>query len=130
MAKEEEDKGFKVIDKRLLFRPEEEKEKIKDSSFVPTRVGTSEKEEVPPALDFASFILSLSTQTFIHFGDLADPLTKKVEKNLALAKQTIDLLGLLEEKTRGNLTPDEDGLLKNLLYDLRMRYVREIPKKS
>jgi hypothetical protein len=48
------------------------------------------------------------------------------EKNLSLAKQTIDILGMLDEKTRGNLDKDEEMMLKNILYDLRMMYVREI----
>jgi hypothetical protein len=51
-------------------------------------------------------------------------MTNQIEKNLSNAKQTIDLLGMLREKTKGNLTPDEEKLFENLLYDLRMRYVR------
>ena len=78
-----------------------------------------------PEITFSSFILSLSSSALFHFGEIADPLTNKKQKNIELAKQTIDILGLLEKKTAGNLEKDEDVLLENLLYDLRMRYVNE-----
>jgi hypothetical protein len=76
-----------------------------------------------PTLDFATFVLSLSHSALMHLGEAPDPETNKVEANLALAKQNIDLLGLLEEKTKGNLTGDEERLLAQVLFDLRMRYV-------
>ena len=76
-----------------------------------------------PTLDFATFILSLSHSALMHLGEAPHPDTNKVEANLPLAKQNIDLLGLLEEKTKGNLTGDEERLLAQVLFDLRMRYV-------
>jgi len=60
-----------------------------------------------------------------HFGDIPDPITNKKQRNLPLAKQTIDILGILKTKTVGNLTKEESHLLDNLLYDLRLRYVNE-----
>ncbi len=78
-----------------------------------------------PEVSFSTFVLSLNASALVHLGILEDPATGKKEKNLTLGKQTIDILGLLEEKTRGNLTAEEDGLLRNLLYDLRLVYVRE-----
>jgi hypothetical protein len=78
-----------------------------------------------PEVSFSTFILSLNASALVHLGILEDPGTGQKTKNLALGKQTIDILALLEEKTRGNLTAEEDGLLKNLLYDLRLVYVRE-----
>jgi hypothetical protein len=78
-----------------------------------------------PEVSFSTFVLSLNASALVHLGILEDPATGSKEKNLVLGKQTIDILGLLEEKTRGNLTAEEDGLLKNLLYDLRLVYVRE-----
>jgi hypothetical protein len=78
-----------------------------------------------PEVSFSTFILSLNASALVHLGILEDPGTGQKTKNLALGKQTIDILALLEEKTRGNLTVEEDGLLKNLLYDLRLVYVRE-----
>lgn len=76
-----------------------------------------------PTIDFATFILSLSHSALMHLGEAPHPETNKVETNLPLAKQNIDLLGLLEEKTKGNLTGDEERLLAQVLFDLRMRYV-------
>jgi len=87
------------------------------------------KEEALPSIDFATFVVSLSHSALMNLGEAAHPETSSVEVNLPLAKQTIDLLGLLEEKTKGNLSGEEEGLLSQVLFDLRMRYV-EIQKKG
>lgn len=80
-------------------------------------------EERPlPDIDFSTFVLSLSTSAMIHLGEAETPDGGK-QVDLQLAKQTIDILGILRDKTRGNLTEDEDKLLGGLLYDLRVRYV-------
>ena len=77
-----------------------------------------------PPLDFTSFVISLATTAAIHFGDMADPLTgQKPEPNLDGAGQMIDILSLLEEKTRGNLTAEERQVLDQVLYELRLRFV-------
>jgi hypothetical protein len=78
-----------------------------------------------PKIDFATFVFSLNSAVLVHLGIMDDPATGQPAKHLPLAKQTIDVLGMLEEKTRGNLTSDEENMLKNILYDLRIRYVRE-----
>lgn len=83
-----------------------------------------------PAVNFSTFVLSLSSSALFHFGTLPDPVSKTTQRNLGLAKQTIDILGLLQEKTRGNLTGEEQSLLDNLLYDLRIRYVEELKKEQ
>lgn len=75
-------------------------------------------DDLPP-IDFSTFIVSLRTSAMLHLG--ADPQQKGVD--LALARQEIDLLGILEEKTRGNLTGDEERLLSQILFDLRTRYL-------
>lgn len=80
-------------------------------------------EHAPAAIDFYTFILSLGSSAFVHLGDAPHPETGKVEANLLLAKQTIDILGMLQEKTRGNLTPEEEKFLQTLLSDLRLRFV-------
>jgi len=83
-------------------------------------------QSVPlPEVSFSTFVLSLNASALVHLGILEDPATGQKQKNLVMGKQTIDILALLEEKTRGNLTGEEEGLLQNLLYDLRMVYVRE-----
>ncbi len=77
-----------------------------------------------PAISFAGFVISLATTAAVHFGDIADPHTgQRVEPDLAAAQQMIDLIALLQEKTKGNLTADEAKLIEDLLYELRMRFV-------
>jgi hypothetical protein len=83
----------------------------------------SEPHRALPDIDFATFILSLGTSALMCLGELADPATKETRLDLPLAKQTIDLLGLLAEKTKGNLEEAERNLLESLLYDLRVKYV-------
>lgn len=80
-------------------------------------------EEELPEVDFSTFILSFVHSGLVHLGDAPNPVTGRPEVSLALARQTIDLLTLLQEKTRGNLTGDEERTLDEALYDLRMRYV-------
>ena len=76
-------------------------------------------------MDFATFILSLSHSALMHLGEAPHPEGNSVEVNLPLAKQTIDLLGLLEERTKGNLTGAEERLMTQVLFDLRLRYVEQ-----
>lgn len=141
---EPEDKGYTVEDRRYLHLSEEEKAKAREqaanagkdaategafqeaSQKAASQAGKTEEERLLPEITFPSFIFSLSSTAFVSLGAIPDPETGKPEKNLPLAKQTIDLLGLLREKTRNNLTPEEDHLLDHLLHDLRMAYVREV----
>jgi len=77
-----------------------------------------------PAIDFSTFILSLSTSALFHLGLIPDAQTSEPgERNLPLARQTIDILEILEAKTRGNLDPEEAKLLESLLFEIRMRFV-------
>jgi hypothetical protein len=76
-------------------------------------------------ISFGSFIISLASTAALHFGDIPDPQTgERHEPDLVAAHQMIDLISLLQEKTKGNLTPDEAKLVDDLLYELRMRYVQ------
>jgi hypothetical protein len=80
--------------------------------------------EPRPAVDFYTFILSLGSSVLVHLGDAPHPETGKAgEKNLALAQQSIEILAMLGQKTRGNLSPEEAKLLDQLLLDLKLRYV-------
>lgn len=81
-----------------------------------------------PTLDFSTFVLSVIGTAYVHLGDAPNP-EGQPERNLSLARQDIDLLGLLQEKTKGNLTGDEERLLDSALYDLRMRFI-EVSKGS
>ncbi len=76
-----------------------------------------------PSIDFATFVMSLVHSAWMHLGQVPHPETNKTEVDLALAKQTIDLVGLLEEKTKGNLSGDEERLLHQVLYELRSKFV-------
>jgi len=129
----EEDKGYTVKDRRYLHMSEEEKAKLqeekegREAGGAEEAAGHAEAEpQVPlPEITFSSFLFSLSTSAFVHLGAVPDPSTGESRKNLPLAKQTIDLLGLLREKTRNNLNKEEEDLFDHLLYDLRMRYIKE-----
>jgi hypothetical protein len=80
-------------------------------------------QQAMPEIDFGMFVMSLASSVLVHLGELEHPDSRAREPNLPLAKQTVDILGMLREKTRGNLTQEEAQLLDNLLYDLRMKYV-------
>jgi hypothetical protein len=81
--------------------------------------------ETLPQIDFATFVLSLSHSALMHLGEAPDPDSNETHVDLGLAKQNIDILGLLEEKTKGNLTGDEERLVAQVLFDLRMRFVEK-----
>jgi hypothetical protein len=132
-----EDKGYTVKDRRFLHMSEEEKAKLREEAAAQGETpgdaagaggAAGAGPEMPLSeITFASFLVSLSSSTFISLGLIPDPNTGKTEKNLPLAKQTIDLLGLLREKTRNNLSPEEENLFDHLLYDLRMAFIKEAP---
>jgi hypothetical protein len=123
---EEQEKGFVIKDKRFSAKKEEKEEsKIKEEGkFEETSRDDTSAQESLPEIDFTHFILSLSSSALIQLGEIQDPFTQKLAKNLPLAKQTIDLIGMLKEKTKGNLTPEEEKVIDYVLYDLRMRYVK------
>ncbi len=135
MNEEQGDRSFTVSDKRFSARRESGPERPSEGSG-PTSSsaerapqgqpqGAPQSAADPAQVNFASFIISLGTQAFMHLGDLPNPMTQQREKDLPAAKHMIDLLALLEAKTAGNLTGDEERLLRQLLTDLRLRYVRE-----
>ena len=145
MEDEKQGKGFVIKDRRRFddtgdARPETHREEAAAKPQEPkpeAKTAEPRQEEKTqeagteqsfPELNFATFVFSLGTSAMYHFGDFPDPVTKKAERNLEAAKQTIDILAILKEKTRGNLNDDEDRLLESLLYELRMRYVRETAK--
>ncbi len=83
---------------------------------------------VMPEVTFSAFILSLNTSALYHLGEIGDLQTGQKKQDLLLVKHTIDTLVMLEEKTKGNLAKEEADMLKNFLYDLKMRYVKEVTK--
>jgi len=149
---EKKESGFQVKDRRRFTGEGEqrkadtppEKAAASGAESAETRQGGSsakkEAGKVPddlkrdpsaslPEIDFPTFIVSLSSSVFIHLGLAPDPISGERKRELGLAKQTIDILGMIQEKTRGNLTEEERNLLQGMLYDLRMRYVEEAKKK-
>src|SRR5438552_17445033 len=87
---------------------------------------TATEEKKAPALDFTALVLSLGSSAIVHLGEAPDPTTgqKRDQPDFSMAQQSIDLLAMLQEKTRGNLSPDEASFLDNMLFDLRMLYVQ------
>ncbi len=82
-------------------------------------------------VSFGAFIVSLASNAAVHFGDLSDPATnQKREPDLDAAAQLIEILAMLEEKTRGNLGAEERQLLDQVLFELRMRFVEAKKPKS
>ena len=151
---EKQDKGFQVSDRRRFTgegdqRPEDapaeqkENQQAQGAREASTAEPAPEKEagepqssqeQIPPGdlpeINFATFIFSLSSSVLIHLGVAPDPLSGEKQQNLALAKQTIDILAMLQEKTKGNLSDEERALMDGILYDLRMQYVTESKKVS
>jgi hypothetical protein len=128
----EQEKGFVVKDRRMFSQegqpsppedpgPAETQDQPEDPS-----AGGAEPPPTPlPEINFPTFIASLNASALVHLGVIEDPVSGKAEKNLAMAKQTIDILSMLQQKTVANLTPDEEAMLKSILYDLRILYVKE-----
>jgi hypothetical protein len=114
---EVQEKGFTVKDKRFSAK-QEEKEESQTKVVGKGEEAFQEKIDVQegplPEIDFTHFIFSLSTSVFIQLGEIEDPFTKKLVKNLPLAKQTIDLIGMLKEKTKGNLTSEEEKVIEHV----------------
>ncbi len=130
--REEPGPGFIVIDKRGREEPEPGEEAAGAAAGSPGGEGGEEPAGDParsgplPKVDFTTLAISLGTSAMMHLGMVADPETgQPAEKRPELARQTIDTLEMLQEKTRGNLDPDEERLLQNLLTDLRMRFVEK-----
>ncbi len=76
-------------------------------------------------IDFSTFVLSLASSVMLHLGKVPDPSGGNAKPNLALARQSIDMLAMLQEKTRGNLNDEEEQLMIRLLHDVRMAWVEE-----
>ncbi|MGH7829791.1 MAG: DUF1844 domain-containing protein [Candidatus Binatia bacterium] len=134
-----EGKGFKVEDRRR-FSPdtgESRSDTDTDPSAQPTRTPVTEgPEKTPdspdeplPEINFSTFVISLSTQALMHLGEIPNPLSGQVERDIPVAKQMIDIIAMLREKSRGNLDQGEDKLIDEVLFDLRMRYVDTVKKK-
>ena len=141
MASEEKDKGFTVQDRRRFSAEGEAKaEGPEESPAAPAAASAPQAAGPPPQqgqqeplagpeVTFTTFMVGLSTQALAALGEISDPLSGARSKDLQAAQQLIDIIGMLREKTRGNLDHDEDGLIEAILFDLRMKYV-ELARQS
>ena len=139
--KEQQGKGFTVQDRRRFSesgelrqdtpeQPQSAPAGEKPTSSEATQETAKKDEAQPlPEINFSTFVISLSTQALMHLGEIANPLTGQIEADSAVAKQMIDIIGMLREKTRGNLNAGEDRLIEDILFDLRMKYVEAVKKK-
>jgi hypothetical protein len=125
----DEEKGFVIKDKRSL----DEKGDLKDrrareeapKKEAEQEKGPEEADRIPlPEVNFNSLIFSLSSSALLHLGEIADPHTGQKKKDVPLAKHSIDIIAMLKDKTKGNLTDEEQKFLESILADLRWRYVR------
>jgi hypothetical protein len=142
MSDEKKDRSFVVKDKRIFGESGENQEEKQDitagqesiardsskESNAEQRMDNGKKQEQQyfPEVNFLNFVISLSTTAMFHFGDFPDPVTNKADKNLPAAKQMIDTLSMLKTKTEGNLAENEKDLLEHILFELKMRYVKEM----
>lgn len=125
------DRGFKVEDRRRFAssgEPRSEASTRDDQPETPTvseDVAPADQPHAPPLpeITFSTFTISLSTQALVHLGEIPNPLGEESPPDLVAAQQLIDILGVLQEKTRGNLDAAEKSLLDSVLYDLRLRFV-------
>jgi len=136
--KKDEGRGFRVTDRRRFSEsgeargdtpPPPEPSHAMPVAEEPRGGGSPAPHGIDEPVTFSTFLLGLSTQVLLHLGEIPNPVTGTVEPDLDAAKQVIDILGMLREKTRNNLEPGEESLLDSVLYDLRMRYVELVRQK-
>ena len=133
MEEKKKSSGFVVKDKRLFGEQDEARpqEEPQNTTTEEKRENREKPQQAPqqesdyPPVNFTNFVLSLSTSALFHFGDFPDPEGGTVQKNLPAVKQTIDILDMLNEKTKGNLDENENKLIQGVLYELKMRFVKE-----
>lgn len=125
MTENNNDKGFTVNDKRAFNVDGSPISDVEDKAAGSSIAETCGENTAMPKVSFDTLVASLNASALFSMGVLADPAAGETRKDLEMARYTIDLLEMLEEKTKGNLTAEEAEMLKHVLYDLRMIYVRE-----
>lgn len=103
---------------------EKSKNKVCGEGKVPDKEGRC----VMPEVSFSTFVMSLNTSALYHLGEIPDPETGRTMVNIDLARHAIDTLVVLEQKTKGNLSAEESELMKNILYDVKMRFVKTVKR--
>ena len=118
--------GFVIRDKRGHAKEEPASESVEQtapSSGTPSSLSDSKPFPAGPPLSFSAFIFSLGTSALMLMGEQLSPEKPSLPINLPQAKEMIDILSILEEKTKGNLTADETNVIRDMLYTLQMKYV-------
>jgi hypothetical protein len=138
MTKEQEEQNFRVTDKRAFkedgtptdSEPSESAGEKPGSQSTSEAKTESSAQEVPPRppIDFPSYILSYYTQGLVLLGEVPNPYTNKKEEDVDAARHILDILSMLQEKTRGNLRKEEEQLLDGVLYELRMKFMAKTNK--
>jgi hypothetical protein len=130
MSKEQEDQGFRVTDKRLFGEDGKlregvaaESQKEQGAAKAPAGGPRTAAPGTGERIDFPSYVLSYYTQSLVLLGEVPNPYTNKKEEDLEAARHTVDILGMLKDKTKGNLTPEEEKLLDSVLYEVRLKYM-------
>ena len=118
----DDSKGYTFTDKRMK-NSEDSSPKQQDSVKQPGRPENGSAESSLLKIDFSTLIMSFASAAMISLGRMPDPVSGQVCKDLALAKQNIDIISLLQEKTKGNLLPEEVNMIEGILYELRINYV-------
>lgn len=131
MASDEE-KSFTVKDRRSGSAESGKEAVAGPAGEKPAGEAGGRDQSAPPEVDFSSLVLSLAGTAQMSMGNIPHPETGEPARDLAAAKQMIDILAMLKDKTRGNLSKEEEALLEQVLFNLRMHYVRvvETNKKS
>lgn len=121
----EDGQGFVIRDRRASGGAEAASTASPHSKETMSSAAPTEPSQTPPAppVTFSSFVISLGSSSLMLMGEQLDPHQAPIPINLPQAKEIIDLLSVLEDKTKGNLTPDEQTVLRDMLYALRMKYV-------
>jgi hypothetical protein len=121
----EEEQGFVIRDRRASGGAETAPASSSPSQQAMPATSSAEPSQTPPIppVTFSSFVISLGSSSLMLMGEQLDPNQASIPVNLPQAKEIIDLLSVLEDKTKGNLTPDEQTVLRDMLYALRMKYV-------
>ncbi|MFW5730007.1 MAG: DUF1844 domain-containing protein [Desulfonatronovibrionaceae bacterium] len=135
---QENSEEIKVTDRRINFEeesPEAEAESVPGESQAKAmerkkaaedyKKVASQEEGPMPKVDFITFVLSLSSSALMHLGEIPEQEGGETRVNLPMAKHTIDILSMVEEKTRGNLSTEEEKMLKDFLFEVRMKYVQK-----
>jgi hypothetical protein len=120
----EDSKSFKVVDKRRLDSEGKEREGAEQASSATASTSEPVGEQGAPIIDFSSFAMSLATQVLMQLGELDAPPGMDVPKNVPAAKQTIEILEMLQLKTAGNLDAGEENLMKEIMHNLHLSFVK------